>query len=382
MKTTNQQPATVRTSPRWKQPLISTGCVLFASLLMSVNIKSFVRAGNLIPGGFTGLSLLLQRTAETFFGISLPYSVINIALNAIPAIIGFRMIGKKFTSYTVLMIVLNSFLVDLIPVTPITYDPLLVSVFGGILNGTAISIALFGKASSGGTDFIAVYLSSRLHKPSWNFVFGINVVILTTAGFLFGFEAAMYSIIFQFVSTQTINTLHRKDQKATMFIVTRHGAMLEQKIMECTRHGITHLAVQGCYLKEDKDMLYTVLGEDEVKEVTALVRSLDPEAFINIIKSEGIAGRDYLLHPGDANHPAVIRNLKTGTGTVPELRRRRVPETGNTPWTEPDLHVYRFWSSVLGNHEPYHPWTDPAVKTAGICNRCESTGCKGRTYHR
>ena len=57
MKTTNQQPATVRTSPRWKQPLISTGCVLFASLLMSVNIKSFVRAGNLIPGGFTGLSL-------------------------------------------------------------------------------------------------------------------------------------------------------------------------------------------------------------------------------------------------------------------------------------------------------------------------------------
>ena len=195
--------------------------------------------------------------------------------------------------YTVLMIVLNSFLVDLIPVTPITYDPLLVSVFGGILNGTAISIALFGKASSGGTDFIAVYLSSRLHKPSWNFVFGINVVILTTAGFLFGFEAAMYSIIFQFVSTQTINTLHRKDQKATMFIVTRHGAMLEQKIMECTRHGITHLAVQGCYLKEDKDMLYTVLGEDEVKEVTALVHSLDPEAFINIIKSEGIAGRFY-----------------------------------------------------------------------------------------
>ena len=172
-------------------------------------------------------------------------------------------------------------------------DPLLVSVFGGILNGTAISIALFGKASSGGTDFIAVYLSSRLHKPSWNFVFGINVVILTTAGFLFGFEAAMYSIIFQFVSTQTINTLHRKDQKATMFIVTRHGAMLEQKIMECTRHGITHLAVQGCYLKEDKDMLYTVLGEDEVKEVTALVHSLDPEAFINIIKSEGIAGRFY-----------------------------------------------------------------------------------------
>lgn len=202
------------------------------------------------------------------------------------------MIGKKFTSYTVLMIVLNSFLVEPVPVTPDYYDPLLVSVFGGNFERNAISIALFGKASSGWNGFIAVYLSPDA-KPSMDFVFGINVVILTTAGFLFGFEAAMYSIIFQFVSTQTINTLHRKDQKATMFIVTRHGAMLEQKIMECTRHGITHLAVQGCYLKEDKDMLYTVLGEDEVKEVTALVHSLDPEAFINIIKSEGIAGRFY-----------------------------------------------------------------------------------------
>ena len=123
------------------------------------------------------------------------------------------MIGKKFTSYSVIMIILNSFLVDMIPVTPITYDPLLVSVFGGILNGIAIVIALYGKASSGGTDFIAVYLSNKLKKPSWNFVFGINVVILLTAGMLFGFEEAMYSIIFQFVSTQIIERFHQRDQK-------------------------------------------------------------------------------------------------------------------------------------------------------------------------
>ncbi len=131
------------------------------------------------------------------------------------------------------MIVLNSFLVDLIPVTPITYDPLLVSVFGGILNGTAISIALFGKASSGGTDFIAfIFPPDCINRLE--FCFWYQCGDTYDRSFLFGFEAAMYSIIFQFVSTQTINTLHRKDQKATMFIVTRHGAMLEQKIMECT----------------------------------------------------------------------------------------------------------------------------------------------------
>ena len=147
--------AKTRNEKEWKKHITALICVFIASIIMSINIKSFVRAGDLIPGGFTGLSLLIQRSANLFAGIELPYSIINISLNALPAFIGFNMIGKKFTSYSVLMIVLNSFLVDLIPVTPITYDPLLVSVFGGILNGIAIVIALYGKASSGGTDFIA-----------------------------------------------------------------------------------------------------------------------------------------------------------------------------------------------------------------------------------
>ena len=285
--------AKTKEKEEWQKHVTSLVCVLIASLIMSVNIKSFVRAGNLIPGGFTGLSLLLQRAANDFMGISLPYSFINIALNAVPAFIGFKMIGKKFTSYSVMMIILNSFLVDLIPVTPITYDPLLVSVFGGILNGLAIVIALYGKASSGGTDFIAVYLSNKLKKPSWNFVFGINVVILTTAGLLFGFEEAMYSIIFQFVSTQIIERFHQRDQKATLFIVTNKAELLEQELMSFTHHGVTRIEGQGCYLKENKAMLYTVVGADEVKDVIHVLKELDSSVFVNIVKSEGVTGRFY-----------------------------------------------------------------------------------------
>lgn len=285
--------AKTKEKEEWQKHTISIICVLIASLIMSINIKSFVRAGNLIPGGFTGLSLLLQRVSIEFLGTSLPYSLINITLNAIPAFIGFKMIGKKFTSYSVLMIILNSFLVDLIPVTPITYDPLLVSVFGGILNGVAIVIALYGKASSGGTDFIAVYLSNKLKKPSWNFVFGINVVILTIAGLLFGFEEAMYSIIFQFVSTQIIERFHQRDQKVTLFIVTKTADLIEQELMSYTHHGVTRLDGKGCYLKEDKAMLYTVVGADEVKDVVHFIKQLDPNVFINIVKSQGVTGRFY-----------------------------------------------------------------------------------------
>lgn len=277
----------------WKKHLISIICVVIASFIMSCNIKSFVRAGNLLPGGFTGLSLLIQRIALELLGISLPYSIINITLNAIPAYIGFKTIGKKFTGYSILMIVLNSFLVDLIPAMPITSDPLLVSVFGGIFNGLAISIALHGKASSGGTDFIAVYLSDRWNTSSWNFVFGLNTIILMISGVLFGWEAALYSIIFQFVSTQIIGQLYQRDQRTTLFIVTADPNSLEKALLTYTHHGITRFEGKGCYKDEPRTLLYTVVSANEVKDVVQFVRTYDPKAFVNITKSIKIDGRFY-----------------------------------------------------------------------------------------
>ena len=102
-----------------------------ASFLMAVNIKTFVRTADLFPGGASGLTILFQRIGETHFNVMIPYTVVNLLLNAIPVYIGFRFIGKKFTLYSCLMIVLTSVLTDMIPAYVITYDILLLSVFGG-----------------------------------------------------------------------------------------------------------------------------------------------------------------------------------------------------------------------------------------------------------
>ena len=95
--------------------------VCVASLIMALNIKTFVRTGGLYPGGATGLTILIQRVADLFFGITIPYTLVNVILNAIPVYIGFRFIGKKFTLYSCLMILLTGILTDLIPGYPITY---------------------------------------------------------------------------------------------------------------------------------------------------------------------------------------------------------------------------------------------------------------------
>lgn len=272
---------------------ISLCCVVIAAAIMSINIKTFVRAGGLLPGGFTGLSLLIQRIALTFGNIDIPYSFINILLNALPAYIGFKTIGKRFTIYSVMMIILNSFLVDIIPNIPITSDPLLVAVFGGILNGIAISIALKGKASSGGTDFISVYLSEKFNIDSWNLVLGINTIILLCSGLLFGFEEALYSIIFQFVSTQIIERFHQRNQRITLMIISEKADSLAEALLEFTHHGITRFEGIGCYKGEKRTMLYMVVGADEVKDVTDFIKVIDENAFINIMKSIGVKGKFY-----------------------------------------------------------------------------------------
>ena len=114
--------------------------VCVASLIMALNIKTFVRTGGLYPGGATGLTILIQRMADLFFDITIPYTLVNVILNAIPVYIGFRFIGKKFTLYSCLVIVLTSVLTDIIPGHAITYDVLLIAIFGGLINGFVISL--------------------------------------------------------------------------------------------------------------------------------------------------------------------------------------------------------------------------------------------------
>ena len=267
--------------------------VCLASVLMALNIKSFVRTGGLYPGGATGLSLLIQRGAQMYLGLALPYTVINVILNAIPIYIGFRFIGKKFTGYSCLMIVVSGILTDIVPSFPMTQDILLISIFGGLINALAISLCLFANATSGGTDFIAIFLSEKYGIDSWNYIFAGNVVILGIAGALFGWDKALYSIIFQYTSTQVLHVLYKRYQKQTLIIVTKRPEDVYEAIAEITHHDATLIKGEGCYSKQECDVLYSVVGRDEVSKVVNTVRETDPQAFVNMIRTENLAGRFY-----------------------------------------------------------------------------------------
>lgn len=267
--------------------------ICLASMLMAFNIKSFVRTGGLYPGGATGLSILLQRIVQMIFQVEIPYSLINILLNAFPVYIGFRYIGKKFTLYSCLMIILSGIFTDILPGFTITYDTLLISIFGGIINGFMISVCLLVNATTGGTDFIAIYLSEKKGIESFNVILGLNVVILVAAGLMFGWDKALYSIIFQYASTQVLHALYKKYQQQTLFIVTNKPQEICETISKESNHGATILEGEGSYGHCERHVVYSVVSSAESKRVTRAVKEVDPNAFINAIRTEQLLGRFY-----------------------------------------------------------------------------------------
>ena len=165
-----------------KRDLISFACVFCSSLIMAATTKTFVRPAHLLSGGFMGSALLVDMIAD-LFGKSIPTAFTLVALNVPVALICAKKISKRFVFF---------------------------SVFGGYIWGMSIVLALKAGASSGGTDFIALYFANKNGREIWMQVFAFNAMILCIFGVIFGFDKAGYSILFQFISTKTISTFHTR----------------------------------------------------------------------------------------------------------------------------------------------------------------------------
>lgn len=279
--------------PKLKRELKRFILCTLGALLIALNLKSFVQTGGLYPGGISGITVLLQNIFLEFLGVQLPYTAIYIPLNMIPIVIGLRYLGKSFTLHSIYVIILSSIITDMLPNMSITYDVLLISIFGGIVNGTAIGLCLYAGASTGGTDFISLYYSQKKGIDTFKYIFMGNVCVLLTAGIIFGFDKALYSIIFQFCTTQLIQMMYKKYQRHTFFIITEYPDMIYEKIKEITNHDATLFKGLGCYKGIERQMLYSVVSSAEVDKVMSAIMKADPKAFVNVMKTEQLGGWFY-----------------------------------------------------------------------------------------
>ena len=270
-------------------------CTIGAFMIAFV-LNSFVSTAGLFPGGFAGLTLLITRSAEKFLGLQIPYSLIYIPLNSIPIYIGDRHLGKRFTGLSVYVIVLSSLLVDILPEYAMTYDVLLLTIFGGILDGAAVCLCMYCGACGGGTDFISLYFAEKRGVDAWNYILAGNVVILSIAGLMFGWQKALYSIVYQFCVTQAIQALYNRYSTHTLIIITNMPEAVYNCIYRLTNHAATMYKGTGLYGHENKSTIYSVVSSNEVDLVVKSIKEIDEHAFVNVLKTEQIAGSFY-RHP-------------------------------------------------------------------------------------
>lgn len=261
---------------------------------MALNLNTFVHSAGLLPGGFTGITLLLQEVFSTYLGINIPFSLFYWILNIIPAILCFKYVGKKFTLLSIWAIIATGLFTDFIPGLEVTNDVLLCTIFGGLINGIQICICLFAGATMGGTDFISILISEKTGKTAWNLIFAINCCVLAVFGLLFGWDRALYSILFQYASTQIVNLLDRRLQKSTLLIVSDKKTEIVNLIKTFANHDATLFKGEGGYKGAPREMIYSVVSKDQVEPLYRAIKKIDENAFINVLETKLLKGRFFL----------------------------------------------------------------------------------------
>lgn len=271
---------------------MTIAAVTGSAFLQAYVIQAFIRPAGLLSGGFTGIAILIDRITS-LFGIHISTSLGMILLNLPVAIICSKSISKRFTLYSLLQVLLSSTLLKICNFQPIFDDGLLNVIYGGVLYGFSVVLALRGNASTGGTDFIALYVSNKTGNSIWSYVFIGNVLVLCIFGAIFGWDHAGYSILFQFVTTKVISTFHHRYDRVTLQITTEKGPELAGEYGKEFRHGISCVDAMGGYSKKKMYLLHTVVSSYEVTDIVALFHRVDDHVIVNMFKTQQFFGSFY-----------------------------------------------------------------------------------------
>ena len=250
----------------------------------------FLIPANVYASGFTGIAQLLSSVLKEFAPFNISTGILLFILNIPVTIIGWLKVGRSFTIYSFISVFLTSFFLEVIPVISLSPDILLNAVFGGVIAAVGVGITLKWGASTGGMDIIAMILSRMKDKPVGTYFFLMNAVIITSAGFLYGWEKALYTLVTLYASTRVIDAIHTRHEKLTAMIVTKKSNELREAIHSKLMRGITTLPAKGAFSGEAKEMMIIVISRYELYEIEQIIKEVDPNAFTNIVQTTGIFG--------------------------------------------------------------------------------------------
>lgn len=262
--------------------------IIIGATLYSVGLEIFLIPNHLIDGGVVGISIMANHF------IYVPLGILTFVLNIPFFVIGYKQIGKTFAFSTTFSVICYSIGVSILkPIPGITQDILLASVFGGIIVGLGIGIIIRSGGSTDGTEVVAIILDKRINFSLGEIIMFFNFFILTTAGFIFGWDRAMYSLIAYFIAIKVIDVVVEGiDESKAVIIISDNHKDISEAIMDRLGRGITFLDGKGGYKGENKNVIYVVISRLEISKLKTIVKDFDEDALITIGSVE-TSGKSY-----------------------------------------------------------------------------------------
>lgn len=270
-----------------KSSLLFSYIQLFIGCLIgSAAYPLFLTPNNIAPGGLTGIAVILN------YLFHLPVGTISLAMNIPLFLLGYRSVGKIFAFRSLIATLLFSLLIDILPLRPMTMDPLLGTLFGGVLLGIGLGLIIRGGATTGGTDMMASMVNRKYQYISTGTIlFAFDFLVVAAAGIIVGTSQALYAMICIFVTAKVMDTvmIGFSGNKACL-IVSSSWEEIKKRIMFDMGRGVTQLLSKGGYTGDDRPTLLCVVNRQEIMEIKKIVREVDVNAFMIILEAHEAIG--------------------------------------------------------------------------------------------
>jgi uncharacterized membrane-anchored protein YitT (DUF2179 family) len=292
-----------REKPFSKRWLINYGLIVIGSFILAAGFVFFITPYRIVPGGVYGISIVIHFMTKGMFSFApdgFPIGLMGLILNIPLTIIGIRILGPKFGVKTVLGFVLTSAFMD-----GLTYwrgdlplvenDALLSSIFGGVLIGFGLGLIFKSKASSGGSDIVAMILNKYTRLPVGQLIIYVDSVIVLVGLAAFGdWKIPLYSWIVIFITGKVIDVVMQGvNYDKTLFIISDKYDAIRDKIINDLDRGGTFISGKGMFNGAEKTIIFTVVNRRELAMIEEFIHKTDPRAFLTVMDTNEIIGEGF-----------------------------------------------------------------------------------------
>ena len=272
--------------PAAAERFFSYAQILLGALIGGAAYPMFLTPNRIAPGGITGVAMILNHLLQW------PVGTVSLVLNIPLFVISYRAMGRIFAFRSLIATVLFSLFIDILPLRPLTTDPLLGTLYGGVLLGAGLGLIMRGGATTGGSDMVARMVHKRLQFISvGSFLFVIDFAVVAAAGFLIGATEALYALINIFLTAKVMDVvIIGFSANKACFVISSRWQEISKRILRDMDRGVTQLSSRGAYTGEERPTLLCVISRSEIMAFKRILREEDEKAFVLIVEAHEAIG--------------------------------------------------------------------------------------------